>query len=243
VEKFINRAMLLAAGLGTRLRPLTFSTPKPLIDIGGVGLIEHQLAYLASHGISEVIVNLHHLGRQITDRVGDGSRFGLLVRYSKEPRILGTGGGIKKAEGFFKGEPFVALNSDALIDADVKALIEAHLESSSVATMVVKELTGGDPYNPVEIDEDGAVRGFSSGRHFYTGLQILGKEMLDALPPAGSPACLIKDGYEKIIGAGLPVKSFLHRGYFNDLGTFERLEKARADVASGAFKLSENQAP
>lgn len=233
----IHKAMLLAAGLGTRLRPLTLETPKPLIEIDGVCLIDHQLRYLAQSGIVEVMINLHHLGDRIRAHVGDGSRFGARVSYSEEPQILGTGGGIKKAQEFFGRDSFVALNADALIDADLSGAIAAHVRGGAAATMVLKELSEHDRYNPVEVDADGFVRSFGAGRHFYTGLQIIGPGLLDALPAAGAPSCLIREGYEVAIAGGMPIRSFIHTGYFNDLGTHARLEAARQDVASGKFNL------
>ena len=93
----IDQAMLLAAGLGTRLRPLTLTTPKPLLPLDGCTLIDHQLRYLASAGIGRVAINLHHLGEKIRAHAGDGSRYGLSIHYSEEPEILGTGGGVKRA--------------------------------------------------------------------------------------------------------------------------------------------------
>lgn len=232
----IRKAMLLAAGLGTRLRPLTLTTPKPLLPLDGALLIDHQLRYLKQAGITEVMINLHHLGVKIQEHVGDGAAFGLRVRYSEEPEILGTGGGIKRAGTFFGGEAFVALNADALLDADIAALIGRHLETGAVATMALKEIRRGESYNPVAV-EGGFITGFGSGTHFYTGLQVLGPEMLAALPPAGEVSCLIMDGYEKLLRSGKRVAAFIHQGYFNDLGTPERYDAARRDIASGSFVL------
>jgi NDP-sugar pyrophosphorylase family protein len=233
----IAKAMLLAAGLGTRLRPLTLTTPKPLLPLDGALLIDHQLRYLRRAGIAEVMINLYHLGDQIRLHVGDGQAYGLRVHYSEEPDILGTGGGIKQAETFFGGDAFVALNADALIDADVAALVRRHLETGAAATMTLKEIRRGESYNPVAIDGDNFVTGFGTGTHFYTGLQVLGPEMLAALPPAGEVSCLVMDGYEKLLRGGKRVAAFIHRGYFNDLGTPERYDAAKGDVADGTFTL------
>lgn len=232
----IDTAMLLAAGLGTRLRPLTLSTPKPLLPLDGTLLIDHQLGYLRAAGVRRAVINLHHLGEKIRGHVGDGSRFGIEVRYSEEPEILGTGGGIKKAGALLGDGPFIALNADALIDADIAAVVRHHADAKAAATMVVKPLGQDDGYTPVDIGPDSFVRGFGKGRHFYTGLQILGREMLDVLPPAGHSACLIKDGYEALLAKGGRVSSFVHEGYFNDLGTPERYEQAKQDIAAGRFR-------
>ncbi|HPM41993.1 MAG TPA: sugar phosphate nucleotidyltransferase [bacterium] len=233
----VKKAMLLAAGLGTRLRPMTLTTPKPLLPLDGACLIDQQLRFLAKAGVLEVMINIHHLGEKIRRHVGDGARYGLEIRYSEEPEILGTGGGIKKAAGFFGEEPFFALNADALTDADAAAAATLHVSSDAAATMVVKELSAGETYNPLEVGGDGFVKGFGRGSHFFTGLQVLGPEMLSALPEAGTVSCLIRDGYEKLIREKKPVRAFAHAGYFNDLGTFERYDAARRDVAEGKFVL------
>ncbi|MFA4873812.1 MAG: nucleotidyltransferase family protein [bacterium] len=233
----IDSAMLLAAGLGTRLRPLTLTTPKPLLPLDGVTLIDHQLNYLAHSGIRRVAINLHHLSRMIRDHVGDGGRYGLEIFFSEEPIILDTGGGIRKAAAFFGGRPFLALNSDALIDADISEVIAHHLRSSAAATMVVKKLADGYAYTPVAVDESLHVTGFGRGRHFYTGLQVLSEEVLRLMPPSGQPSCLINDGYVKLLSAGGTISAYEHEGYFNDLGTFERYEQAKRDIALGTFRL------
>lgn len=235
MKRPIDQAMLLAAGLGTRLRPLTLTTPKPLLPIDGCTLIDHQLHYLAAAGIERVAINLHHLGEQIRRHVGDGRRYGLTVQYSEEPEILGTGGGVKRAAPFFEGRPFIVLNADALIDADLRTLMEAHQESCEAATLVLKTLGNGDAYTPVSVDPLGCIANLGSGSHFFTGLSVIGPQVVAALPVADAVSCLIRDGIVPLMRAGVRVRAFLHEGYFNDLGTPERYQQARADVASGKF--------
>lgn len=237
MTKTIDSAMLLAAGLGTRLRPLTLKTPKPLLPLNGCLLIDHQLCYLAKSGIRRVAINLHHLGSMIREHVGDGKKFGLEIFYSEENHLLDTGGGIKKAAPFFEGCPFVALNSDALINAKISELISNHLKSNTAATMVVKELCKNDSYTPVKVSQTGTITDFGTGSHFYTGLQIISAEILDILPPAGKPSCLIKDGFQKFLALGGNINAYLYKGYFNDLGTAERYEQAQQDIAHGVLKL------
>ncbi len=233
----IDGAMLLAAGLGTRLRPLTLSTPKPLLPLDGCLLIDHQLRYLARSGIKRVAINLHHLGDMIREYAGDGSKYGVEIFYSEEPRLLDTGGGIRKAAPFFEGRPFLALNSDALIDVDLDELISRHQNSGTAATMVLKPLEDRYSYTPVAVDDSGNVTGFGSGQYFYTGLQVVSPHIVDLLPPAGESSSLIKDGYLKLLGGGGKVAAYIYHGYFNDLGTFDRYEEAKGDIARGMFKL------
>jgi mannose-1-phosphate guanylyltransferase len=233
----IDRAMILAAGLGTRLRPLTLHTPKPLLPLDGTVLIDHQLRYLARSGIKSVAINLHHLGDKIRDHVDGGDRYGLEVNYSDEPEILGTGGGIKKAARFFGRKPFVVINADALIAADVQALIRAHLKSGAQVTMAVKRIDGDEGYTPIDVSDENSVTGFGHGEFFYTGLQVLGPEIFDMLPPSGTQACLIEDGYKRLLERGGRIGAFVYKGYFNDMGTPGRYEQAKVDVSNGKFKL------
>lgn len=235
METKITKAMVLAAGLGTRLRPLTYKTPKPMLELGPKRLIDYSLEYLAHYGIKEVMINLHHLGEQIYEYVGIGKRYGLRVFYSFEPTILGTGGGIKNVEMFFEGAFFVALNSDSLTNADLSDVIRSHFETNADATMVLKKKSAADPYEGVAV-KDGLVTGFANGGgHFYTGLQIIGSHMLHVLPREGA-SCLINDGYKKLLERKAKINAYIYNGYFNDLGTPERYEQAKKDVESGAYK-------
>ena len=137
----ITKAMVLAAGFGTRLRPLTYETPKPLLPLQEARIIDYPLELLEQGGITQVVINLHHLGDQIRDYIGNGSRYGFQVAYSVEkPNILGTGGGIKNVQEFMGDEPFVVINGDTLIKADLKELIKHHNESGAAATMTLMKI-------------------------------------------------------------------------------------------------------
>ena len=113
------KAMLLAAGFGKRLRPITDTTPKPLLEVGGKSLIEHQLERLREAGIQDVVINLHHLGDQIQSRLGDGAGLGINISYSLEPELLETGGGIKKALPLLGDSPFLVTSADTYLDFDL----------------------------------------------------------------------------------------------------------------------------
>ena len=135
------KAMILAAGLGTRLRPLTNTIPKPLLPIAGTPLIVWNLLLLKRHGFHDVIINLHHLGPMIEQAVGNGSKYGLRIYYSHEPVILGTGGAIKQAEPNFSGEPVLVLNGDTLFELDLDALYAFHLRSQAAEAGVRSDAT------------------------------------------------------------------------------------------------------
>ncbi|MBI4211932.1 MAG: nucleotidyltransferase family protein [Deltaproteobacteria bacterium] len=233
----IRKAMLLAAGFGTRLKPLTDTTPKPLLPLDGHRLIDYPLTFLKRSGIENIMINLHHLGSQIREYVGDGKRYELTVHYSEEAQILGTGGGIKKAGVFFGNDPFIVMNSDSLMEGNVQVIIDHHDSSQADATLVVRRLSPGDPYNSVARDEQGFVLGFGNGDVFYTGLMVMGPKLLKILPPADRPSCLVKDGFLPLLKAGGRITTFLHEGYWNDVGTPERYEQAKRDVAEGNLRL------
>jgi NDP-sugar pyrophosphorylase family protein len=134
------KARVLAAGRGTRLKPLTDARPKALVEIGGVTLIEQVLRRLAGAGVTEAIVNLHHFGEQIPPFLEKHGLFGLKrIAYSEEPELLDTGGGLKKAAWFFDdGHPFLVHNADVLSDIDLSALMSAHARSGALATLAAK---------------------------------------------------------------------------------------------------------
>ncbi|MFH1874553.1 MAG: nucleotidyltransferase family protein [Pseudomonadota bacterium] len=229
--KKITKAMILAAGLGTRLRPLTYITPKPILPLNNHRLIDIPLKLLAKYQITEVIINVHHLGNLIEEYVGDGSQFGLRVKYSREPKILGTGGGIKNVADFFEGEYFITLNADSLLNLDLDAVIQTHFKQQAEATMVVKKLGADDDYGKVDVGSDGLIKKINNvGEYFYTGVQIAGPKLLEKLPPAGQHSCLIKDGYQKLLQDQTKVAAHIYDGYFNDVGTPQRYEQAKQDL-------------
>ena len=119
------KALILAAGFGTRLRPLTNHTPKALVPVNNIPIIIYILSFLKHHKIKDIVINLHHLGHKIPQFLGNGSGFGMKIRYSHEPQILGTGGGIKKASRFFKDD-FLIVNGDVIVDFDLSAMIRQH---------------------------------------------------------------------------------------------------------------------
>jgi NDP-sugar pyrophosphorylase family protein len=227
----LDKAMILAAGLGTRLRPLTFETPKPLLPLNSKRIIDYPLQLLVKYEIKEVVINLHHLGHLIREYVGDGERYGLKVQYSEEVEILGTGGGIKNAETFFGGEPFLAINADALLNVDLKDVAKRYFETHAAAAMVIKKLAPDDVYGRVDIDPQGFIKTLDDkGPYFYTGVQVVGPELLEVLPPAGQNSCLIKDGYRRLLASQKKVATVIYDGYFNDVGTPERYAQAQEDL-------------
>lgn len=134
------KAMILAAGRGTRLLPLTETKPKPLLEIQGVALLEHTIRYLKYYGVDEIIINIHHHALQIVDFIEKNGSFGIKISFSDETdELLDTGGGLLKARSFFSGhEPFILTSSDVITDLNLAKLIETHHQKDAIATLAVK---------------------------------------------------------------------------------------------------------
>ena len=243
------KAMILAAGLGTRLRPLTETLPKPLLPIAGRPLIVWNLLLLRRHGVTEVMINLHHLGHLIEQALGDGAQFGMRIAYSKEPVILGTGGGLKQAEPFFGGEPFFVLNGDTLFDMDLGGMAAVHRQHRAAATMAVRADPDPDRWGAVELDaRHHVVRITGRGKapegrtekRMFAGVHLMHPRLL-ASAPAGRESSII-DAYVRAIQAGETVAGCDLPGYWSDIGTPERYAQAQRDVDAGAIRLEERLA-
>ncbi|MGE0684406.1 MAG: NDP-sugar synthase, partial [Candidatus Binatia bacterium] len=152
------RAMILAAGLGTRLKPLTNTVPKALVPVAGRPLIEYSLLFLRSQGITEVVINLHHLGGKIREALGDGSLYGMRIFYSPEDPILETGGGIKNAQSLLDGETFMVVNCDTILDLNLQEALKFHHQKQAVATLVLRSDPDVDHYGVIQTNDQGRIR-------------------------------------------------------------------------------------
>ena len=187
------RAMILAAGLGTRLRPLTHLMPKPVAPVLNRPLIVHIGRLLAQHGFGEVVVNLSWLPEQIRDALGDGSSVGLEVTYSEEPEPLGTAGGVGKARDFLTegGDSFLVISGDALTDVDLSALRGAHESNGGIATLSTKRVEDTSQFGVVITGEDGRIQGFQEKPDpaealsdlSNCGIYMFRSEIFDYFPP------------------------------------------------------------
>lgn len=240
--------MILAAGLGTRLRPLTHTIPKPLLPVGGVPLIVWNLLLLKRHGFRHVVINLHHLGPMIEQALGTGSRFGMRIIYSHEPVILGTGGGIKQAEPHFSGEPVLILNGDTLVELDLEALCDFHRTRNAAATLVLREDPDAAQWGLVEVGEKGQILRITGKGlvdsvpampRMFAGIHILHPRLLRQVPK-GVVSSII-DPYVRAIEQGEPVFGYDLQGYWSDIGTAERYAQAERDVRAGRIRLEARQ--
>jgi MurNAc alpha-1-phosphate uridylyltransferase len=210
--------MILAAGRGERMRPLTLERPKPLLEIGGVPLIVHHLAALASAGFGEVVVNLSWLGDQIRQRLGDGSRYGLAIRYSEEgPEPLDTGGGIRHALPLLGPGPFLVVNADVWTDYPF-ARLERRLAATDLAHLV---LVPNPPQHPRGDFEcvDGRLGNGHAARLTFAGIGVYRPELFaDTTERIFSSVPLLRAAAD----AGR-ASAEVYPGTWNDIGTPDRL--------------------
>ncbi|MEE4296522.1 MAG: nucleotidyltransferase family protein [Wenzhouxiangella sp.] len=220
------KAIILAAGRGERLRPLTDQTPKPLIEVGGQPLIAHHLHHLASAGIDQVVINLAWLGQQIRDAVGDGCQFGLQVSYSAEPEgALETAGGIIQALPLLGDEPFVMISADVYCDFSLERLCEMQL--NHLGHLVMVDNPSHHPEGDFGLDEGGQLNRGQAALTF-SGIALLHPGLFTGWPP-GRRA--LRPVLEKALGAG-QLTGEHHTGLWSDIGTIERLDDIRRKIAT-----------
>lgn len=234
------KAMVLCAGKGTRLGGMTRDLPKPMLDLGGVPLLEHILCQLGAHGCSEVAVNLHYLPERIRGHFSDGRRLGLALTYVEEPALLGTAGALKNLEGFLRGnEPFLVHYGDIVTDQDLTKMVAYHRASGAMATLLLHRRAGSN--SVVELRPDGRVTAFFErptaaptvigAPWVFSGVCVCEPAFLDEIP-AGVACDLPRDVFPRMAAAGR-LAGFPLTGYRCAVDSPERLGEARRAVADG----------
>jgi len=241
----VTKAMILAAGEGTRLRPLTLETPKVLLPVGGRPLIEHTIAWLRSHGISQVVINLYHLGEKIKDFLGDGSRFGMEIIYSPEEILLGTAGGVRRMKQIFD-DTFVVVYGDNLTDFDLSEMVKFHQDKNAIATIGVFKIPNPWEVGIVKMAEDGRILSFIEkpepnlrlGNWANCGIYVLEKEILSYIPSQGFPD-FAYDVFPKLIELNLSLFGYILKpeDYLIDIGTTDKYQRANEDVKAGKVRI------
>jgi NDP-sugar pyrophosphorylase family protein len=245
------KAMVLAAGQGTRLHPLTEHTPKALVPVAGRPMIEYSLLLLKRYGIREIIINLHHLGDQIESYLGDGKQWGLQITYSKEPELLDTGGGLLKAKPFLQDGTFIVINTDVLIDLALSDLVAFHEKNRAVATLVLRPDPLADQFGSMEIDGGGRIRRFlqtwtaatelsvPTTELMFTGVQVLEPRVFDYMAPDDTlrKFSTTKDTYPRMLLHQERLFGFRFGGFWQDVGTTSRIKEAEDSLAAGKAQL------
>ena len=239
------KAMILAAGFGTRLRPLTNKVPKPMVPILNRPILEHTIHLLRSHGILDITVNLHHLPEIIQKYFGDGKGFGVHLHWSHEPEILGTAGGIKKAQPFLDGESFLVINSDVVVDIDLSKVIAFHKAQGSALTLVVREGDSPEQCDPIEVDSNDRIVhmvGTSSmnmpddtTRVLFTGIQVMEPDIFDRIPENKFYGTTT-DVFPGMLEDGLPMFAYWHSGYWKDVGTIQSYLDVHKNLLDGKIE-------
>jgi NDP-sugar pyrophosphorylase family protein len=241
------KAMVLAAGLGTRLRPFTDDRPKALVTLGGKTLLEIALLTLRSLGVDEVIVNVHHFAEMVCDYLDENGNFGMHVEISHEVELLDTGGGLKKAAWFFLedggNEPFILHNVDVLSTIDLSRMVRRHAEQDALATLAVQER---DTSRYLLFDESGQLCGRRIGRDgldemarpaaqilplAFAGIHVISPRLLTEMREEG--AFSIIDAYLNLAARGEKIAAFrADEYYWRDLGRPENIAEAERDLES-----------
>ena len=245
------RAIVLAAGFGTRLGALSDERPKPLLPVADHALIRYAIALLAGHGITEVAINLHHRGELIERELGDGSALGVRIHYSREESILGTGGGLVRIGDWLTDggrAPFLVVNGKILIDVDLHELLARHHAHDAAATMVVRETPDAAKWGAIEVDESGRVRRIigvgQPAPHvcMFTGVHVLSPRLLARLPATGESDS-IRQAYLPALEAGDRIEAILYDGYFHEHSTPERYLEGNWNALEGRAHLRHPPGP
>jgi mannose-1-phosphate guanylyltransferase len=220
----MTRALILAAGFGTRLGALSDERPKPLLPVCDIPLIRYAVALLRGHGIREIAVNLHHRGELIRAELGDG------FHYSEEATILGTGGGIVQLQDWLtRGgkESFVIVNGKIVSDIDIGATLRHHDATNAAATMVLREVPDAEKWGAIHVDDSGRVTRIvghgAVGAHacMFTGVHVLSPRLVDRLPRTGESDS-IRQAYIPALLAGERIEGVRYQGYWHEHSTPQR---------------------
>jgi NDP-sugar pyrophosphorylase family protein len=239
------KGVILAAGFGQRMAPITETLPKPLLPVGNLPLIVYAVKLLAHHGITDIGVNLHYLGRQLKDALGDGSAYGVRFFFSEEVEILGTGGGLKRMHQF-ADETLVVVNSDTIIDLDVTAVVAEHRARGALATMVLRDDPRREEFGQIEIDAEtgrmcrilgqGPIPTNKVLSRMFTGVHVLEPRFLDYIP-LDVHTDIIRYGYAKALSNHEPIFGTLMDTYWADAGTPQRYYQVNADALAQRMPL------
>ncbi|MGE5508344.1 MAG: sugar phosphate nucleotidyltransferase [Chitinophagales bacterium] len=233
------KGIILVGGRGTRLRPLTFFRPKPLVPVVNRPFLEYQIDLLRRCGVDEVILCVNYQARKLMRHFGDGDRFGLSIRYALEEQALGTAGALRNAASLLETDPgpVVVLNGDILTDLNLGEVLAFHRQSRSLATLTLVEVDDPTRYGLVILDRRGRVQRFlekpswdeAVARTINAGIYVLEPAVFEAIPP-GREVSLERETYPLLLERGAPVAGHVARCYWLDIGTPDKYLQAHWDV-------------
>jgi mannose-1-phosphate guanylyltransferase/phosphomannomutase len=236
------KAVVMAGGSGSRLRPLTIERPKPMVPVVNRPVLGHIINLLRIHNFSEIIVTAHYLADLIQDYFGDGENLGLTIRYSVEETPLGTAGSVKNAQKYLD-DTFLVISGDAITDINLTDIMQFHREKGSLATLTLKSVDNPLEYGVVITDDEGRVTQFlekpSWGQVISdtvnTGIYVLEPEVLDRLE-GNHPCDFSHDVLPPMLDEGSPLFGYIAGGYWRDIGSIQSYIEATADVLEGKVR-------
>lgn len=238
------KAMILCAGLGTRLRPITDEIPKPLVPFFGEPAVSRVFRSLGAAGITESVVNLHHLPQKVVHSLGSENH-GVAIAYSMEKEILGAVGGLRQALPHFENSPFLVANGDVIADIDVKGIIAGHKESGADMTMAVGKVRGRDDIHVVGVAKDGRVVSIRkegtgeapAGMFVNLGIFVYEPEIIEKYVPEGKPFGFVDGIVPLVFRDGCRIMAYEMSGYWNDIGAPADYLKAHRDALDGLVAM------
>ena len=255
------KGIIIAGGLGTRLRPLTYQRPKPLVPVVNRPFLEYQVALLRQHGIDDIVFATNYMADKIQSHFGDGSRFGVRMRYAVEEIPLGTGGAIRNAAELFPGESVAVFNGDILTDFNLTAILKFHARKGALATITLQPIPAPNPFGVLLLDENERVTDWLEPSEekkkalaqqqgvtvtgtdlINAGFYVLDSSFIEAIA-VGKPASVERDIFPPLLAKGAPVYGIAPGGFWMDLGHPEQLMAAsRAILGAQVLSLSETVA-
>jgi len=234
------KAIIIAGGLGTRLRPLTLNTPKPIVPIANRPLVVHQIEHLVKHGVDEIILNLHYLSHEIKKMLGDGSDWSIKIYYSIEESPLGTAGAVKNAEQFFGEGPMVIFNGDILTDLNITKLVSFHREKKARVTLTLTEVEDPTPFGLILTDKEGRVKKFIekpswdmvTAKTINAGTYVVDPKIFKDVPK-GQVYSFERQLYPSLLERGERIFGYLSQAYWIDIGNPSKYKEAHQAILRG----------
>jgi mannose-1-phosphate guanylyltransferase/phosphomannomutase len=244
------KAVVMAGGRGTRLRPLTDQHPKPMLPFIDKPVLAHTLNLLKHFGFTEVIITVHYLAEQIQDYFGDGHDRGMSIRFAVETTPLGTAGSVKNAEPHLGPEPFLVISGDIITDIDLGQVLKFHQTRGALITLILKSMPDVRGYGMVTTDHQGKVTQYTEKpacmqavpATINTGIYMVDPTLL-GLMKRGQAYDFSLDIFPKLLARKMPIFGFITQGYWSDIGTIESFLKTGADALAGRIKYVQVKRP
>jgi len=238
------KAMILAAGVGSRLDPLTRAIPKPMVPVVNRPVIEHIVLDLKKHGFTDILVNLHYLGDVIQQGLGDGARLGVRISYAPEDKLWGDAGSVKRSQAFFEDETFLVVGGDDISDIDLSGLMALHRDKNAASTIATTVVDDPSQFGIVVTDEDGRITRFlekpKGGDVFSdtanTGVYVFEPDVFDLIPPDTFWG-FGHNVFPSLLAEGRPLYGFATTAYWKDVGNLQVYRQTNFDALAGRVHL------